>query len=80
MTKRCARSCQNSPLGGADPLADALAEIERLRAERDLWESRCLGALWLVPEEKTCGELQEAARRARALLGAIERHAISEEK
>lgn len=43
---------------------DAAAEIERLMAERDLWQARCFGALWLVPDEKTCGDLQEAARLA----------------
>lgn len=45
------------------------SEIEGLKESRDRWEARCLGALWLVPDEKTCGELQEAAHRAKALLG-----------
>lgn len=54
--------------GIAKNIEEAVDEIERLRADRDLWKARCLGALWLVPDEKTCGELQEAAKTARQLL------------
>ena len=60
---------------------EAVREIERLIGEnkqltesRDRWEARCLGALWLVPDEVKCGELQEAAHRAKALLSRNEQH------
>lgn len=44
------------------------AEIERLTAERDLWEARCCAAFWLIPGEVKVGELQDAAKRAAELL------------
>lgn len=49
-------------------LNDLIDDIAAAIDERDLWKARCFAALWLVPDEKTCGELQEAARQAKALL------------
>jgi hypothetical protein len=37
-----------------------LAEIETLRAEVDMWSSRCAAAIWMLPEIVTGGQLREA--------------------
>jgi 5-formyltetrahydrofolate cyclo-ligase len=47
---------------------ETAAMIERLQAERNLWEARCIGAVWLLPDELKFGELQDAAKRAAELL------------
>lgn len=49
------------------------SEIARLTAERDLWQSRCLGAVSLLPDEMKCGELQVAAKDALAAADEIDR-------
>ncbi len=55
-------------------LTDAAAELERLtrqlaeaRAEAELWHSRCISAVWLIPGDVTLGQLQEAAKEAAEL-------------
>lgn len=59
----------NRPLADWEcPAPAAEGEIERLRAERDLWEARCVAAFWMIPDHVTVGELQDAAERAAALI------------
>jgi hypothetical protein len=44
------------------------AEIERLRAERDLWIARCAGALWMIPGHVTLGDIRLTVKWAQTML------------
>lgn len=65
--------------------ADLSRQLAEARADAELWHSRCIGAVWLIPGEVTAGQLQDAAKEAatlRASLAESRRHAgveLSEE-
>lgn len=48
--------------------ADALAEIEKLKAERDKWQARAFAMFWRLPDDTLCGDLREDAERAMTML------------
>lgn len=45
-------------------LADALKEIQELKAERDQWKARAFAMFWKMPGDYTIGELQRDAEKA----------------
>ena len=58
--------------GGKPWAAEAAAEIERLRTERDIWRARAFAMFWRLPDHLTLGELQDDARRAMEIGGGTE--------
>lgn len=47
-------------------LADALKEIETLKAERDLWKARAFAMFWRLPDKTIIGELREDVEKAKS--------------
>ena len=58
---------RRADMGHQEEIAELREEIERLRHDRDLWQARCIGAIWLIPDEITYGELRGAAKQAAEL-------------
>ena len=49
-------------------LEEARREIEKLKAERDLWQARAFAMFWRLPGDTLIGDLQRDTEKARAFL------------
>lgn len=48
--------------------ADAHAEINKLKAERDMWHARAFAMFWRLPDDTLCGDLRTDTERALTML------------
>ena len=51
-----------------DTMDAAADEIERLRAERDMWHARAVAMFWKLPDDTLCGDLRKDTATALAAL------------
>lgn len=47
---------------------DALREIDKLKAERDMWQARAFAMFWRLPDDTLCGDLRTDTDRALTML------------
>ncbi len=42
------------------------AKLAAAESERDTWKTRCMGAVYMLPDSTLCGDLQETAKQEKA--------------